>query len=709
MGDLAGARPCYERALAIREQALGPHHPDTAQSLNNLGFLHKAMGDLAGARPYYERALAIRAQALGPQHPGTARSLNNLGSLYVALGQLTMALEHMQRAAPIDDRMIGQVFSIGSDRQRLAFLGSIQGNADAFLSLVLRYFAQDPDAVCSALDLVLRRKGIAAEALAAQRDAVLGGRYPELQPQLRQWTALRLQIAQTELAGPGQEEPARHQRQLTEWKAQKESLEAQLARQIPELNLEEKLRQADRRAVALSLEAGACLVEFVRFQEFDFHAVARQMSPTRWEPPQLWLPARYLAFVLPAEEPDHVQMIDLGPAEEIDRLIADFRAGVAVGPDKRSTLLRKPAPPPAQPGKLDPGLSLRQAVFDRLTEAFGKRSRLYLCPDGNVARVPFEVLPAAEGGRLLDHYDISYLTTGRDVPRFGAAATGQPAAPLVVGSPEFDLGKKSLWGRLLGAGTRSADPAQQDRASGVWRDRRGKYRFEPLEGTRREAATISKALGADAWLDGQALEGRLKQQCRSPRILHLSTHGFFFDNRPEDPNQAADRSGFLGGWFGEAGRLAGPLPENPMLRSGLALAGANTWLDGGTPPPEAENGLLTAEDVTGLDLLATDLAVLSACDTGLGEVHHGEGVFGLQRAFVIAGAKTLVMSLWKVNDEATRLLMETFYEFLGAGKPRAAALHEAQQVVRAKREYHDPYYWGAFVCLGNPGPLPSMT
>src|SRR5439155_25309281 len=100
----------------------------------------------------------------------------------------------------------------------------------------------------------------------------------------------------------------------------------------------------------------------------------------------------------------------------------------------------------------------------------------------------------------------------------------------------------------------------QDRASGVRRELRGKYRFKPLEGTRREAETISKALGVAAWLDGKALEGRLKQQCRSPRILHLSTHGFFFDNRPEDPNQAAGRSGFLGGWFGEAGRLAGPLP-----------------------------------------------------------------------------------------------------------------------------------------------------
>ena len=140
-----------------------------------------------------------------------------------------------------------------------------------------------------------------------------------------------------------------------------------------------------------------------------------------------------------------------------------------------------------------------------------------------------------------------------------------------------------------------------------------------------------------------------------------------------------------------------------MLRSGLALAGANTWLKAGHPPEEAEDGLLTAEDVTGLDLLATELVVLSACETGLGQVHVGEGVFGLRRAFVLAGARTLVMSLWKVPDEPTRELMEDFYGRLLAGEGRAEALRQAQLAMKAK--YPDPFYWGAFICQGDPSPL----
>lgn len=152
---------------------------------------------------------------------------------------------------------------------------------------------------------------------------------------------------------------------------------------------------------------------------------------------------------------------------------------------------------------------------------------------------------------------------------------------------------------------------------------------------------------------------------------------------------------------------AGNLPvsniENPLLRSGLVLAGYNTWLNGGIPPEEAEDGILTAEDVSGLNLLATDLVVLSACETGLGEIRTGEGVFGLRRAFVLAGTKTLVMSLWSVPDVETQPLMEEFYRRLLAGQSRAGALREAQLMIREK--HPDPYYWGAFICQGDPGPI----
>jgi CHAT domain-containing protein len=143
--------------------------------------------------------------------------------------------------------------------------------------------------------------------------------------------------------------------------------------------------------------------------------------------------------------------------------------------------------------------------------------------------------------------------------------------------------------------------------------------------------------------------------------------------------------------------------ENPLLRSGLALAGANIWLCGGSTSAEAEDGLLTAEDVTGMDLLDTELVVLSACETGLGKVHVGEGVFGLRRAFVLAGARRLVMSLWKVPDMHTQELMIEFYRRVLSGDGAAEALRGAKLAMKAK--YPDSYYWAAFVFLGDPSPV----
>ena len=697
MGDYAAALPLCRQALEIRRAALGEGHPDYAISLSNLAVLYETMGDYAAAEPLHRQALEIRRAALGEGHPHYASSLYSLAVLSVAMDRELDALSLMQQAAAIDDRMIGQIFSIGSEQQRAGFLATLQWNTDVLLSLVLNHLDQSHEAVQAALDLVLRRKALRAEGQADQRDAMLGGRYPQLEPRLRELRALRARIVQKTLAGPGPEGASAHHRQLAEWAGLRDGLEGEIARQIPEMNLEQKLRAADRRAVALGLSEGVTLVEFVRFKVYDFKAV-----PARGEAG--WKPARYVAFVLRAGDPDEPRLIDLGEAEPIDRLIADFRAGVvaeAEGEADRDMEKRREKAPPTAEG--DAGLALRAALFDRLALPLDGHNRLLLAPDGDLARLPFEVLPAAAGRRLIDDYHISYLSCGRDVLRFRAASTAEPARPMILADPDFDLERVSIrepsqpsagfWTRLLGRDKKAPTTPEPPipvlaTATGVAsrhsreldRDRSA-YHFHRLPGTRAEGERVAAMLGVSPWLDVTALEGRLKTACRSPRILHLATHGFFLPHEERDLNREGRGLGFDYGVFSGAkdgmDRLSGPLMENPMLRSGLALAGANTWLKAGNPPEEAEDGLLTAEDVTGLDLLATELVVLSACETGLGQVHVGEGVFGLRRAFVLAGAKTLVMSLWKVPDEPTRELMEDFYGRLLAGQGRAEALRGA--------------------------------
>jgi CHAT domain-containing protein len=584
-------------------------------------------------------------------------------------------------------------------------------------SIILQHLDGFPAAIRSAIDLVLQRKALASEALSTQRDVLLGGKYPALGPRLRQLATLRMQIARKTLAGPGPEGLESHLRELAEWNAVKEGLEADLARQIPEMNFERTMRAVDRFAIARGLPEETVLIEFVLVLVCDLEAKPRG-DGERWKPPV------YVALIIPAGGPDDVRMIDLGEADRIDHLIADFRAriiGTARADDGRDMTRRRDQTGSFAQG--DPGSALREAVFDPLIPYLGGRTRLLVAPDGDLTRLPFEVLPTADGGRLIDDYQMSYLSCGRDVLRFGAKVTGEASQPLVLADPDFDLqdtaiptparSRFAFWSRLLGRflGVRAEPesdialpaPVPVRRSRDLERDRTT-YRFDRLPGTYSEGQAIAALLGVRAWLGPAALEGVLKTACRSPRILHLATHGFFLPDQPQASMTSG--SGVLDDPSERPGRLAGGLPENPMLRSGLALAGANKWLRSGDLPEAAEDGLLTAEDVRGLDLWATELVVLSACETGLGEIHVGERVFGLRRAFVLAGARTLVMSLWKVPDDQTRELMADYYRRLLAGEGRAEALRQAQLALKAK--HPKPFFWGAFICQGDPSPLGTV-
>jgi tetratricopeptide (TPR) repeat protein len=723
--DYAQAERLFRQALEIRRTALGEAHPDYARSLNNLALVYRDTGDYARAEPLFRLALDIIRAALGEAHPFDTRALINLAELCAAGHRTAEAFALLSQAADSDDHMIGQLFSFASDRQRAAYLRRTQTNMALLLSLVASCSVESTECVRAALEVVLRRKAVRGEADAVRRSALLGCQYPHLRPQLHKLDTLAFQIARRTLAGPGPERVETHRRLLSQWEEESEELERELARQIPEMNLWQRLRAADSRAVARALPHGVALVEFVCYDVFDFQARLDRGEPQ-------WKPARYAAFVLPQGEPDGVRMVDLGEVAFIDALIEDFRrATFAHGPSSRDLQLL----PLGTQVAAGPGDRLREAVFDPLAQALRDRARLLLSPEGMLAWLPFGVLPAADGRLLMDHYRISYVGSGRDSLRFTTDPGTTHTAPLVVCDPNFDLGSDA--------------PTDPNRVPvGTWsRDLpRGRFHFAALPGTRAEGVAVAARLGVPPCRGADALEGWLKGVCQSPRVFHLATHGFFLPDQPPQ-SKRLDRN-LEWSNLGSPDRLSGPPPENPLLRSGLALAGANTFLRGGTPPEGAEDGLLTALDVTGLDLRGTDLVVLSACNTGMGDVQIGEGVMGLRRAFTLAGARTLVMSLWEVPDLATAFLMDRLYDnLLAHGLDRDLALSEAQKAARDvtvgrlrgdwlsdavierlasgdagarrvleelarqpddHRPFEHPFYWGAFICQGDTSPLPAV-
>jgi len=218
--------------------------------------------------------------------------------------------------------------------------------------------------------------------------------------------------------------------------------------------------------------------------------------------------------------------------------------------------------------------------------------------------------------------------------------------------------------------------------------------FSRLVGTEAEGREVQALLGSAELLTGAEATEEAVKQVQSPYVLHLATHGFFLpDLSPADAPAHRRVSGLV----------SIPLParlENPLLRSGLVLAGANLPFRG------EEDGLLTALEVTAIDLEGTALVVLSACETGVGEVANGDGVYGLRRAFVVAGAATQVVSLWRVPDTETAELIVSYYHRLAEGEGRSEALRNAQLEMRGKRAH--PYFWAGFITLGARGPLPLL-
>ena len=354
------------------------------------------------------------------------------------------------------------------------------------------------------------------------------------------------------------------------------------------------------------------------------------------------------------------------------------------------------------------GASLRALVWDPVARHLGKARRVFIVPDGTLSLVPFAALPVGRQSYLLEAGPvIHYLSAERDLLPSSDARSTQGGL-LAIGSPAFDDRTRSRASANLGAvGTTSKSRgARAGEPCGALQN----VTFAPLQGTLQEVRELSNvwiknnasgsATGPASILTGRAAaETTFKREAHRYRVLHLATHGFFLDQAC-----TTGRSGTRAvGRLSAASPSTEPSPDNPLLLSGLAFAGANRRL---SAPIDQDDGILTAEEVASLDLQGVEWAVLSACDTGLGQIMAGEGVLGLRRAFQIAGARTVIMSLWSVDDRATRDWMRALYEGrLSEGLNTADAVRAASlsvlQTRRARGQSTHPFYWAAFVAAGD--------
>jgi CHAT domain-containing protein/Tfp pilus assembly protein PilF len=660
-GDFAKAEPLCRRALNISEKALGPGHPRVATALSSLADVYHLKGDYTRAEPLYQRALEISEKARGPEHWFNSEMLNSLASLYAAKGDAERAVTAQARANLITEHNIALNLTAGSERQKLAYLASLSDSADRTLSLHLRTAPDNPLARDLAATIILQRKGRVQDAMADSLTALrqrFTAQDQRLLDQLKETTA---QLARLVLNGPQGMTLAEHQNRVKALEDQSEKLESEISRRSA--GFYQRTEPVTLAAVQSAIPADAAVIEFSVYRPFDPKA-AGESRRAFGEP-------RYVAYVIRRQ--GEVKWQELGAAEPIDAAIDALRRALC---DPKRGDMRQLA------------RAVDEKVMERLRPFLGDATRLLISPDGALNLIPFEALVDQENRYLVERYAVTYLTSGRDLIRLQVARQSLNR-PLVIADPLF--GEPAAAGIARATIMKTAPVARiAKRQSVTGGDDLSSVYFAPLSGTAQEAQAIKSLFPeASILLGQQATESALKV-AGAPRLVHIATHGFFLTG---DTSAAAGTAGQTTRAISTQAQI-----DNPLLRSGLALAGANLHTQ--HREPRHDDGILTAMEASGLNLWGTRLVVLSACDTGLGEVRAGEGVYGLRRAFVLAGAETLVMSLWGVSDAVTREMMVGYYAGLKRGLGRGEALRQVQlrMLKRAGREH--PFYWGSFIQTG---------
>jgi CHAT domain-containing protein/Tfp pilus assembly protein PilF len=650
-GDIAKAEPLLRRALNIREKILGPEHPDVAASLNNLASLYGSKGELIQAEPMYQRALEVWEKALGPNHSFVASLHSNRAMSYRARGEAKQAIVSQTRSNEISELNLSHNLISGSERQKLAYLALFSKETNSTLSLHSQSAPDNPQALDLALTTLLRRKGRGLDAMTDTIATLRRHAIPQDQELFDQLVEARSQLAALTLRETGAAKPDSYQTRLKPIEEKVEKLEAELSARSAAFRAESQ--PVTPAAVQAALPAGGALVEF---------AVYTPIEPKNDE----GKPPRYLAYALASQGAP--RWVDLGEAAPIDRAIDAWRKALR------------------DPGRNDVRRLARtvdEKVMRPVRALLGETRRVLIAPDGLLNLIPFSAL-VDEGNRyLVERYAISYLTSGRDLLRLPHARQSK-TAPMVVANPAF--GKAATIARQTGQNDGGLQAGNQgDRA----RLDTTRVFFQPLPGTEDEAIALKAILPeATVLMRERATEAEIKR-ASAPSILHIATHGFFLADQEAPPVETR-------GVVGEDLRLSrwAAKVENPLLRSGLVLAGANQGKSGD------DDGILTALEAAGLDLWGTKLVVLSACDTGVGEVKNGEGVYGLRRALALAGSESQVMSLWPVPDEATKDLMIPYYKALKQRQGRGEGLRQVQlQMLKSKNRRH-PFYWAGFIQSG---------
>jgi CHAT domain-containing protein/Tfp pilus assembly protein PilF len=633
------AEPLYLEALRVREKALGKNHPYYATSLDNLGNLYYNEGQNVKAETLYQEALKAREKSLGKNHPDYATSLNNLANLYVSQGEQDKAEPLYLKAHQTYFELIGKQMNHLSEKEKQQFLSTFLHNFEVFHSFVLRNELKNPSITISQFNNLLVTKALLFDQLNSTRNAILGSNNKALIVLYKDWFDKRNFLAKA--YSMGVEERKKRGIDLDLLEKEANDIEKRLSLQSSAFSFSQKRYTFED--VQSKLKHSQAAIEMVRFRFFD----------------KVWLDSVMYCALIVTKKTSTPQLVIFSNGKKMERQWLSYYKN-CINNQREDTISYG---------------NFWQAIASH--PAMKGIRKVYFSPDGVYNELSVQTLFNPANGRFLfDELDVELLNSTRSL--------AAPKNKLLIKKEARLFGFPNYGHDSSQGGTEPTENAIKRFFSGGV--------IPALPGTEKEVDYISSLLTRSGWKletlkSENANEDRLKSM-PSPRLLHIATHGFFLSDE-------ASREAIEGRSL--AGIEVKALTENPLLRSGLLLARAQLALDGKTEPGQ-EDGILTAYEAQNLNLVNTDLVVLSACETGLGEVKNGEGVYGLQRSFQTAGARAVLMSLWKVNDQATEKLMEEFYATWQTGISKRKAFKQAQRALR--KSHPHPYYWGAFVMMG---------
>ncbi len=667
------AESLYARAIPISNDH------ERLPMITGLANLYRDNAGYAKAESLYRYAETLWHRFSGVSHPQMADFLESY-SVFFRHRNNTSKAEAYARSAL---RMRKELFTIGasvlSERDALTYSSFAGRSLSNYLSCTFkgkRNFTERD--VLS--DLVLSSKGGVSDLVLTRRRkgrALEDSSGAAIENRLRGAQVSLVRLYGGEIGNMGQ---AEHKHRIDSLSILCNELESQIVRRSASFRRKKDYENVSTRRIASLLPPRSTLVEYLRWD----YLTLKSDTPI----------AHYLAIVLDRRSRPYI--VDLGKADRIDRAVNRYRQHLIMLAEKlaKSGL---PVNKHDQAEYASAALALYKLIWQPVESHIKDQATVFIAPDAGLNLVSFAGLTNETGEYLIEKYPLHYLSAGRDLIRLKNRETSGSGL-IAFGDPDYD----APVAMRLGEGKKiSVNPsAEQSNASNV---RSGcgtlsEIKVGRLFNTRQEVESIAEYWKQDyqtepavIYTDARASEDNFKMNSHSKRVIHLATHGYFIQSTclPKQQRKSLRSDVTYTG-------------ENPLLLSGLFLAGANLH-GAGTEDMQAEDGIVSALEVSAMDLSGADLVILSACETALGEVKQGEGVYGLRRAFQIAGARTVVSALWRVPDSETKTLMKTFYAQKGTTYPelmQKVALQHIRDLKLIGRPTH-PYSWGGFIATGD--------